>query len=144
MPQPQRSKPRFGVRVERPLRSYLAVMALITLLGLPARSIPDYLPGWYVGYFGDYLWAMLILFILAVATKASTTRAFVLAVSITYAIEISQLFHPPWLERLRGVKVFALVLGFGFLWSDILAYTLGIATGAALDEGLLKRSAARA
>jgi hypothetical protein len=62
------------------------------------------------------------------------------ALLFAYAIEISQLFHPPWLDSLRSIKIFALVLGYGFLWSDIAAYTLGISTGALIERFLLRNS----
>jgi len=112
---------------------------MITALGLPARMIQDRLPAWYGLYFGDYLWAMLLFFVFAlILRKVSTLKVAAMALLFTYSIEVSQLFHPPWLETLRSIKVFALILGYGFLWSDIVAYTLGIATGVLVEEFLLR------
>jgi hypothetical protein len=119
-------------------RIYLLIMLLIMALGLPARLIQDRLPTWYTLYFGDYLWAMLLFFLFALTLRTvSTFKVAVITLLFTYLIEISQLFDPPWLEHLRSIKLFALVLGYGFLWSDIAAYTLGICTGA-LAEHLCK------
>jgi hypothetical protein len=113
-------------------------MALITAFGLPARMVQDQLPAWYVTYFGDYLWAMLLFFIFALILRTmSTFKVALAALSFTYMIEISQLFHPVWLDSIRSIKLFALVLGHGFLWSDIVAYTLGIFTGALVEHFLL-------
>jgi hypothetical protein len=114
-------------------------MVVITIFGLPARTIADQLPTWYVQYLGDYLWAMLLFFLFALILRSmSTFKVSVIAVGFTYGIEISQLFHPVWLDDLRSIKLLALILGFTFLWSDIAAYTLGIST-AALIEWFLSR-----
>ena len=64
----------------------------------------------------------------------------IITLLFTYSIEISQLFHPQWLEYLRSFKEFALILGFTFLWSDIAAYTLGISTGVLMEYFLLRNN----
>jgi hypothetical protein len=121
---------RHELKTKRNARIYFLMMAVIISLGLPARMFQDQLPTWYVTYFGDYLWAMLLFFIFALTLRNMTTfEVAILALIFTYMIEISQLFHPQWLDSLRSIKLFALVLGHGFLWSDIMAYTLGIFTG---------------
>lgn len=116
-------------------------MMAITAFGLPARLIQDRLPEWYTLYFGDYLWAMLLFFIFALTFRSMNTfKVAMIALVFTCLIEISQLFHPLWLEDLRSIKLFALVLGYGFLWSDIAAYTLGIFTGALVERFLLQQN----
>ena len=70
-----------------------------------------------------------------------TFKVAITTLSFTYIIEISQLFHPQWLDHLRAVWVLALLLGHDFLWSDIVAYTLGISTGALVESVLLRRNA---
>jgi hypothetical protein len=122
-------------------RIYLLIMLVITAFGLPARLIQDQLPTWYTLYFGDYLWAMLLFFLFALTLRTSNTfKVAMVTLVFTYIIEISQLFHPQWLEYLRSIKLFALVLGYGFLWSDIAAYTVGVSTGALLECFLQKDS----
>jgi hypothetical protein len=126
------------MKARRDPRIYLTIMAVILAFGLPARIVQDQLPTWYTLYFGDYLWAMLMFFICALILRnMSTFKVVAAALLFAYAIEISQLFHPNWLEYLRSIKLFALVLGYGFLWSDIAAYTLGIFTGALVERFLL-------
>jgi len=49
-----------------------------------------------------------------------------LSLAFSYCIEISQLYHDTWIDAIRGTTLGALVLGHGFLWSDIVAYTVGI------------------
>lgn len=114
-------------------------MLLLFAIGLSSRTIPHVLPSWYVAYAGDFLWAMLIFFLFCVILRLKNIQAFYLALVTTYIIEITQLFHPAWLEALRSVKVFALILGYTFLWSDIVAYTLGISLGALIDRLIINR-----
>ena len=126
--------------MKRRLGIYIPVCILIIVIGLPARVFQEYLPHWYTMYFGDFLWAMLIYFFYAIMFRWKINKAFWAALSTSYAIEISQLFNPDWLEYLRSIKVFALILGYTFLWSDIIAYTLGIMIGALLDEYIAFRN----
>lgn len=62
--------------------------------------------------------------------------ACVLALVFSYLIEISQLYHAPWIDAIRATALGGLVLGFCFLWSDILCYTVGVLLGIIVD-GLL-------
>ena len=124
-------------KVRRNLAIYLPLIAIIIALGLPARLIPQYLPGWYVTYAGDFLWAMLVFFLYALLFRPSTKFCFCIALITAYLIEISQLFHPVWLDSLRSIRLLGFVLGFGFLWSDLIAYTLGISLAAGIDRLLL-------
>jgi hypothetical protein len=133
------------MKTKRPIQIYLLIMVMITAFGLPARTVQDQLPTWYVLYFGDYLWAMLLFFIFSLTLRnMSTFKVAITTLLFTYIIEISQLFHPQWLNYLRSIKLCALVLGYGFLWSDIVAYTLGISTGALVERFLLRNNSRNA
>ena len=127
------------MKTKRNTGIYLIIMIVITAFGLPARTIQDKLPSWYVQYFGDYLWAMLLFFGFALLLRnADTIKVLIVTLLFTYSIEVTQLFHPQWLEYLRSIKLFGLIFGFSFLWSDIVAYTLGISTGALIEHFLLR------
>ena len=129
------------MKTRRHTRIYLLIMIVITAFGLPARTIENQLPTWYVQYFGDYLWAMLLFFVFALTFRdMSTFKVAITSLLFAYSIEVSQLFHPQWLDYLRSIKLFALVLGFTFLWSDIVAYTLGISTGVLVECFLLRNT----
>jgi hypothetical protein len=45
---------------------------------------------------------------------------------IYYAIEVTQLYKAPWINAIRNATLRALALSSGFLWSDLLAYALGV------------------
>jgi len=87
---------------------------------------------------GDFIWAMLVYFIFAVILTFNQKYIFFITIFFTYSIEISQLFNPSWLEYLRSIKLFSLVLGFTFMWSDLVAYSLGIILAFLLDYKIIQ------
>lgn len=117
-------------------RAHYALWALLTVfLGLGSRRFGTDLPGWVTLYAGDALWALLVFWLLRGAKPQwPLTWAAVLALSIAYAVEFSQLYHAPWLDALRRTTLGGLVLGHGFLWSDLLCYAIGIGLGAGLEQ----------
>ena len=44
---------------------------------------------------------------------------------VCIAIETSQLYKAPWIEKIRHTPPFGLLLGYGFLWSDWACYAVG-------------------
>jgi hypothetical protein len=60
------------------------------------------------------------------------------ALAVSYIVEITQLYHAPWIDSLRQTRPGGLILGFGFLWSDLACYTVGVALGIAIDLALRK------
>jgi hypothetical protein len=85
-------------------------------------------------YLGDALWAAMVFYMAAfIFNKKSTVKVAVIALLFSYCIEISQLYHAPWIDNIRATTLGGLVLGFGFLWSDILAYTIGVSSAALLE-----------
>ncbi len=119
--------------MQRNLKIYIPIILLLLALGLPSRTIPQFFPAWYVTYAGDFLWATLFFFLYCLVFRLTTWQAFWITLATTYFIEFTQLFHPPWLTWLRSFKLIGLVIGYGFIWSDIVAYTLGISLGALID-----------
>lgn len=57
----------------------------------------------------------------------------IISLIFCFIIEISQLYHAEWIDRIRDTSLGGLVLGYGFLWSDIGAYTVGITACAAIE-----------
>lgn len=52
------------------------------------------------------------------------------------ATELSQLYHAPWIDGLRATRLGGLVLGFGFLWSDLIAHAAGVLGAAVLARAV--------
>lgn len=102
---------------------YLGLILVLIGLGLLSRRM-TFLPLWL----GDSLWAMTVYASLGLLLPQMTEkRKARLALFLAFLIEFSQLLQWPWLQKLRQTLLGHLLLGQGFLWSDLLAYTVGIA-----------------
>jgi hypothetical protein len=77
---------------------------------------------------------MAFLGVSALAPHARLSRRAATALAIAYLVEISQLYHAPWIDALRLTALGGLMLGFGFLWSDLACYTVGVAGGVLLER----------
>ena len=53
--------------------------------------------------------------------------------SFSVAIELGQLYHAPWIDSIRQTTLGGLILGFGFLWSDLACYAVGVGLGVMID-----------
>ncbi|QWF75736.1 DUF2809 domain-containing protein [Bacillus subtilis] len=113
---------------------YAVFTILIIGLGLGSRAFSSVLPDTLNTYLGDSLWAAMIFtgcgFLFR---KLKTMITGIISLSFCFAIEFSQLYHAEWIDQIRDTSLGGLVLGYGFLWSDIEAYTIGIAACAAIE-----------
>ena len=121
---------------------YLSIIFILIAIGLPSRIVPEYFPGWFALYAGDFLWATVVFFLYCLVFKLKPKQAIIFSLCTAYIIEIYQLFYPEWLQQLRQIKIISLVIGHGFLWSDLIAYTFGIAVASGIDYSILKRNTA--
>lgn len=104
------------------------------VLGLGSRRYAAALPSFVARYAGDVLWASLVYWLLAwIRPRASRTMLAMAALFVAFAVEVSQLFHAPWIDGLRASRPGALVLGQGFLWTDLACYGVGVLIAAMLD-----------
>jgi len=101
------------------------------------------LPELIAAYAGDTLWALAaFLGIGVLLPRASTVRVAQLAMAFSVVIEISQLYHAPWIDSIRHTTLGGLFLGFGFVWSDLACYAAGIGLGVCI-EMLVRRVCGR-
>ena len=121
-------------------RSRLLTAALLLLtiaLGLASRRYAA-LPSFIAAYAGDALWAAMVFWIAAFLWPHANTRTLVaVALGLSFAVELSQLYQAPWINEIRATRLGALALGHGFLWSDLVCYAAGIALASVVDLGLL-------
>lgn len=111
---------------------YSCEIILLVALGLLSRKLPILPP-----CVGDALWAMVMYccWRILLIRKAAVLSA-IIALSASFLIELSQLLRWQWLVDLRATTLGHLLLGQGFLWSDLLAYTVGIGILFLLTEGV--------
>lgn len=126
----------------RQRRTVLCLIFLTIALGLATRRYPHAFPSFFATYAGDALWAALVYWLLAIVWPQKRPAVLALtALGISFAVEISQRYHAAWIDALRANPVAALVLGRGFLWSDLVCYVAGVLAAAALDVMLVTSSA---
>lgn len=129
----------------RPRAVYLGLLVATVALGLATRRYPSAFPEIVARYGGDALWAAMVLWLAALVRPAATTRRLaLLALAVSVAVEVSQLYQAPWINALRATRAGKLVLGEGFLWSDLVCYAVGVGLAAAVDAWLVSRLARRA
>ena len=109
---------------------YLLLAVVTMLVGLASRRFRQRLPSFLGEYSGDVLWALMLFLVVSfvLAGRPLFQRCLVSLV-LACAVEVSQLYHAPWIDGVRSTTLGGLVLGFGFLWSDLGCYSVGIAAG---------------
>ena len=111
----------------RKRKVYLILIPTVMGLGILSRKFNYFLPNFINTYLGDAIWAAMIYTMMAfVFAKKTSKQVAVYSLLFCYAIEISQLYQATWINSIRNTVLGALVLGSGFLWSDLLAYALGV------------------
>ncbi len=110
------------------------LVVVIMAAGLLSRKYALFLPNIVNVYLGDALWATMVYFIFRFIFVVEPKRR-VLFYSFLFCllIEVSQLYHAPWIDAIRHTTLGGLILGFGFLWSDLLAYLMGVILGFFID-----------
>ncbi|WP_316812930.1 DUF2809 domain-containing protein [Pedobacter heparinus] len=102
---------------------YALLVVMIIVLGILSRKITS-IPL----IIGDTLYAvMMFLLIRFFLIKLDYRKVALISLSVCCLIEFSQLYHASWINNTRNTTLGALVLGSGFLWSDMIAYTVGTA-----------------
>lgn len=119
---------------------YISFIIIVMILGVSSRIFGEYLPLIISKYSGDVLWALMVYlgfgFILS---KGEIKKVVVASIIFSYGIEISQLYQAPWINAIRDTTIGALILGHGFLFSDLICYTIGVLIGVVLEYIFLIR-----
>jgi hypothetical protein len=128
------------------LRLRYFFLALLTIaLGLAVHLTAAALPRAPRDILGDALWAMLIVWLLALIAPTVERRVLgVGALLVCFTVEFGQLIRYEWLADLRRTTVGHFVLGSDFDARDLVAYGAGIIAALLIDRwGLrLRRSGA--
>ena len=117
----------------------ICTLALIAL-GLASRAWRELLPAFAGEYAGDTIWAAMVYCGFGVLFPGwSIAQRALAALGFSFCIEISQLYHAPWIDAIRANRFAKLVLGDTFVWSDLVCYAVG-AMGAAISDRLVRHS----
>ncbi|MXO05545.1 DUF2809 domain-containing protein [Flavobacterium sp. HBTb2-11-1] len=114
--------------------NYFLIFLSIIVFGILSRKIP-FIPLWI----GDFLYAVMIYFLVRIFFPSKKFWfVILLSLFICYCIEFLQLYQAKWIIDLRKTLLGRYVLGQGFLWSDLLAYTFGISLTFIIEKSFLK------
>ena len=113
---------------------YAAALGLVLIAGLPLRLTPEIMPPFMVNYGGDALWALAIFLGCSVLFPRRKVRTRALwALAVAYGIEFSELYQADWINAIRATRLGGLILGYTFLWSDLVCYAVGIGVGLLIE-----------
>lgn len=114
---------------------YFIVTIIIMFMGLLSRKIMFIFPKNIAPFVGDMLWAMMVYFgFRFLFPKLNITKSLALAFLFSFSIEISQLYQAEWINNIRNTIIGGLIFGHGFLFEDLISYSIGIILGCVVDK----------
>lgn len=118
---------------------FLYLIGLIGL-GLASRKFGNYLPTFMTQYIGDIIWAWMVFigFCWVFPSKSMLLKNILWALLFSFGIEFSQIYQADWICELRKNTFAKLILGQGFLFSDLISYSIGIFFGFFIQQTLWK------
>ncbi len=120
---------------------YIIAATVVVITGLASRRNRGQLPSFLAEYAGDTLWSLMLFLLVSTPLAGRTVRArAAISLALAFLVEISQLYHAPWIDSIRQTTLGGLVLGFGFLWTDFVCYSVGIVTGSFTEWGIRRFS----
>jgi hypothetical protein len=117
-------------------------LLLITIaLGLGWRMLPLGLSFFWFKYGGSVLWAIALYWLIALGFPRYSSAGLAMSAAVVAAVlEFSRLWHVATLDLFRLTLAGRLLLGRYFSLKNIVAYWVGIALAAAVDEWLMRRA----
>ena len=117
------------------LVSLIGIIVLIPL-GLYSRHLK-----WIHEETGDALWAMMVFCLWRIIlVKQSLRLVAIISLTHSFLVEFSQILRWSWLVSFRSTFIGHMMLGQGFLWTDLLAYLIGILLIFCLFRGMERNS----
>ncbi len=114
---------------------------IISTIGLGLASRADFIPKLIYPFLGDILYSLMIFFIIGfIFTDFSSLKIALISIGVCYIIELSQFYEANWILEIRNNKLGGLLLGYGFLWSDLISYLVGGALGFCLEFFIFKKT----
>jgi len=105
---------------------YLFFFLFCIWLALATRSHGNWFPNLIRIYGGDVIWAAAFLFLLkGILIKTSAYKLAITCYVLGILDEFSQLLTFSWIVAIRETYIGRLMLGVGFVWSDLVCYAVG-------------------
>ena len=115
---------------------YFILITTTIILGILSRKIEG-----VPTFFGDSLYAVMVYFGLRMFfLNLNLKKTAILALCFCFCIEFLQLYRAEWMLEIRRTTLGHYVLGQGFLWSDLIYYTLGVLIAFGIDPTWGKRN----
>ncbi len=122
-------------RKRRSLVRIAVALLLVIMFGMGSRSGYEAIPTWLAENAGDALWTVAVYLGLALCFRGRSAEFLVVfALSISFAVELSQLSEAPWLQDLRSTTPGRLLLGQGWQWLDLPRYAVGAMLAYTMDR----------
>ena len=113
---------------------YFIITIIVIILGILSRKI-NAIPL----VVGDILYAVMVYFgCRLLIINGSNTLKILFPIILCYLIELQQLYDAEWLVTIRNTTFGHYVLGQGFLWSDLVCYTIGVLVAFLLDSQTIR------
>lgn len=108
--------------IKRKLLIPIIGIILLIPIGLISRRI-----SWIPAETGDALWAMMVFCLWRIVLQNKKLPLVAITSLVhCYLVEFSQMITWRWLVSFRQTFIGHMMLGQGFLWIDLLAYSIGI------------------
>ncbi|MGX4600076.1 ribosomal maturation YjgA family protein [Faecalimicrobium sp. JNUCC 81] len=115
--------------------TYFIITISVMFMGLLSRKFMFIFPKSIAPFVGDMFWAMMVYYgFKFLFLKLTNLKSFLVAIIFSFSIEVSQLYQADWINNIRATTLGGLVLGYGFLWEDLISYNIGIVLGVAIDK----------
>jgi glycopeptide antibiotics resistance protein len=119
----------------------IALLMLVAICGLSSRKYASYLPRFLAAYTGDTAWTLAVFLAIGLLVpRLSTWSVAALALAISFTVELSQLYHAPWIDAIRDTTIGHLALGSGFDPRDMACYTMGTGIGLLIETLSTRRN----
>lgn len=120
---------------------YAMLIAIVIVSGCLVRSeFTELWPRFVVKCVGDALWALMVFLGFGfLFQRFSTVAVAALALVFSFGVEFSQLYTADWIDAFRKTFLGAVTIGSGFLWSDLVCYTVGCGVGVGFEVMVAKK-----
>lgn len=123
-------------------RHFIYIFLVISTIVIGLLSRADFIPILIYPYLGDVLYALMVFFLLGLLFPSMhSIKLSLFAIIICFLIEVSQLYQADWINAIRNTRLGGLLLGYGFIWSDLISYLIGGLLGFSIELFLINKYA---